>query len=55
MEDVISAGWPAVWIHGHTHYHVDYHIFGTRVLSNPRGYKGFETIANYFEIEVIEI
>jgi Icc-related predicted phosphoesterase len=55
MEDVISAGWPAVWIHGHTHYHVDYHIFGTRVLSNPCGYKGFETIANYFEIEVIEI
>lgn len=55
MEDVISAGFPDVWIHGHTHFPVDYYIFGTRVISNPRGYKGFETLANYFEIEVFEI
>lgn len=29
-----------LWIHGHTHYAVDYRIAGTRVISNPRGYEG---------------
>lgn len=27
-----------LWIHGHTHYPVDYQVGGTRVISNPRGY-----------------
>jgi hypothetical protein len=35
-----------LWIHGHTHYSVDYVIGSTRVLTNQRGYpdqicKGF--------------
>ncbi len=29
-----------LWIHGHTHYAVDYRLAGTRVISNPRGYAG---------------
>lgn len=29
-----------LWIHGHTHYAVDYQVAGTRVISNPRGYAG---------------
>lgn len=36
-EDLMGAG-VQLWIHGHTHYAVDYRIGGTRVLSNPRGY-----------------
>ncbi|MGV6473189.1 metallophosphoesterase [Azotobacter vinelandii] len=28
-----------LWIHGHTHYPVDYQFGGTRVISNPRGYE----------------
>lgn len=28
-----------LWIHGHVHESVDYGVRGTRVLSNPRGYK----------------
>lgn len=28
-----------LWIHGHTHHSVNYHRNGTRVLSNPRGYR----------------
>lgn len=27
-----------LWIHGHTHYNVDYRIGRTRVLTNQRGY-----------------
>jgi len=30
----------ALWIHGHTHYNVDYRIGPTRVLTNQRGYPG---------------
>ena len=29
-----------LWIHGHTHYNVDYTIGKTRVLTNQRGYPG---------------
>jgi Icc-related predicted phosphoesterase len=32
---------PELWIHGHIHDSADYHVGGTRVLSNPHGY-GFE-------------
>lgn len=27
-----------LWIHGHVHNSFDYHIAGTRVVTNPRGY-----------------
>lgn len=28
-----------LWIHGHIHESVDYEVNGTRLVSNPRGYK----------------
>jgi predicted phosphohydrolase len=28
----------ALWVHGHTHYNVDYMIGSTRIVSNQRGY-----------------
>lgn len=37
-----------VWCHGHMHDPVDYMINGTRVLSNPRGYAGWEEQADIF-------
>ncbi|HUH60508.1 MAG TPA: metallophosphoesterase [Candidimonas sp.] len=37
-EDLVLAGRSALWIHGHTHDSFDYHVGGTRVLCNPRGY-----------------
>lgn len=37
------------WVHGHMHDPVDYMIGETRVLSNPRGYAGYETQANIFD------
>lgn len=36
------------WFHGHMHDPVDYMIGDCRVLSNPRGYKGYETRATNF-------
>ena len=50
VSDLTSLmGAPAVWIHGHVHDSFDYRVNGTRVLSNPRGYRfkdGFEN-ANF--------
>jgi Icc-related predicted phosphoesterase len=37
------------WFHGHMHDPVDYMIGSTRVLSNPRGYKGYEPQADVFD------
>jgi predicted phosphodiesterase len=37
-EHLVGAGRAAVWIHGHTHDSFDYHLNGTRVVCNPRGY-----------------
>lgn len=38
-----------VWCHGHMHDPVDYMVGETRVLSNPRGYKGYEQRAEEFD------
>lgn len=38
LEALIQEFEPRLWIHGHTHHAVDYHLGGTRVVSNPRGY-----------------
>jgi len=38
-----------VWTHGHTHHQFDYMIGSTRVICNPRGYKGYEQRANEFD------
>lgn len=40
LDDLIEAGRPALWVHGHTHSNFDYRIAATRVLCNPRGYPG---------------
>lgn len=43
------------WVHGHMHDPVDYDVGGCRVLSNPRGYVGYEDTSQfnrdfYFEV-----
>ena len=38
MEDFMDGSRAALWIHGHTHTAFDYHVHGTRVVCNPRGY-----------------
>jgi UDP-2,3-diacylglucosamine pyrophosphatase LpxH len=38
LEALIHRHPVPLWIHGHTHHCVDYHIAQTRILSNQRGY-----------------
>ena len=40
LDDLILRYQPELWIHGHSHYGVNYTIGKTRVVSNPRGYPG---------------
>jgi predicted phosphodiesterase len=47
LDAMIEACAVPLWVHGHTHYNVDYRIGSTRVMSNQRGYaeqtcKGFD-------------
>lgn len=43
------------WIHGHLHDAVDYEIGKTRVVSNPRGYHGYEDTSRFLPNFTIEI
>ena len=38
LDSLIEQSGVPLWIHGHTHYNVDYLIGSTRVLTNQRGY-----------------
>lgn len=47
---------PVLWVHGHTHYPVDYMRGRTRVVSNPRGYPyEADTAPQYAWEKVIEL
>ena len=37
------------WTHGHTHHNFDYMVGSTRIICNPRGYKGYEQQAENFD------
>ena len=48
LDSLIEESRVPLWIHGHTHYNVDYTIGSTRVLTNQRGYpdqlcRGFDS------------
>lgn len=45
----------ALWTHGHTHHPFDYMMGDTRVVCNPRGYKGHDPAADTFELKFLEI
>ncbi len=38
LDALVAGSGSALWIHGHTHYPVDYALGATRVFGNPRGY-----------------
>ena len=56
MDDFILAN-PQIqlWVHGHMHDPFDYGIGGTRVVCNPRGYIQYESRAQEFEIQYIDL
>ena len=43
------------WFHGHTHHNFNYWIGETRVVCNPRGYVGHESMADWFKLQYMEI
>ena len=44
-----------LWIMGHTHWRHEYTIGETRLICNPRGYTGHESIADCFQLKYIEV
>ena len=44
-----------LWVHGHCHNVSDYMLGTTRVVCNPRGYTGYESRADQFELQYLEI
>ena len=44
-----------LWTHGHTHEDFDYMIGTTRVVCNPRGYDGYESKADSFQLKYVEV
>lgn len=50
LDDFILDSNIKVWCHGHIHTPQDYMIGNTRILANPRGYAGYETLANHFKV-----
>ena len=44
-----------LWIHGHMHNNSDYKIGETRVVCNPRGYVGYESWADRFQLQYLEV
>lgn len=44
-----------LWTHGHTHDPFDYMVGTTRVVCNPRGYAGWDEMANVFQLKYLEV
>jgi predicted phosphodiesterase len=44
LDDTVERSNAQLWIHGHTHYSMDYELGNTRVLSNQRGYPDEEDV-----------
>jgi Icc-related predicted phosphoesterase len=45
----------ALWTHGHMHDPFDYMMGETRIVCNPRGYKGHDPHADHFQLKFLEI
>jgi len=54
LDLMIQASRVPLWIHGHTHYNVDYQIGMTRIYSNQRGYPN-EMLPCFEPGKIIEI
>jgi len=54
LDSLIEQSGVPLWIHGHTHYNVDYRVGSTRVLSNQRGYPE-ELCAGFNPSLVVEV
>jgi len=55
LDDFIKSSTIDLWIHGHTHHNVDYMLGNTRVITNQRGYAGYDLCKNFNEELIIDI
>lgn len=55
LEDLIQEINPKIWIHGHTHASEDYMVGNTRILSNARGYVGYEANPHFNPNMIVEV
>lgn len=57
MESTLEDGVfkPVLWVQGHTHNKIQTKFANIPILCNPRGYQGYESIADTFEFESEEI
>jgi predicted phosphodiesterase len=54
LDTLVAASGVPLWIHGHTHYCVDYTIGRTRVINNGRGYP-HEYVPGFDPALVVEV
>jgi hypothetical protein len=54
-EFIIDRPQIKLWVHGHMHNKSSYCIGTTRVECNPRGYIGYESQADRFELKYLEV
>ena len=55
-QDIIDMQhYPILWVHGHTHNNIDYHIGRTRIFSNQRGYSPSNLNEDFDERFIVDI
>lgn len=47
LESMLKENQIDLWVHGHIHHTSDYTKHGVRVVCNPRGYKGYQTVDEF--------
>ncbi len=55
LEPLMGRDRARLWVHGHTHWCVDYEVAGTRVVSKQRGYPGAALVPGFdpgFAVEI---
>ncbi len=55
LESVLKENQIDLWVHGHIHHTNDYKKHGTRVVCNPRGYKGHQTVENFDAAKIFKV
>lgn len=55
LKSMISKFKPEYWLHGHTHFNVNYVFDATRIISNQRGYYPMELVDGFKENYILEI
>ncbi len=55
MDNLIIERQPTLWIHGHTHFSMDYKVENTRIVCNPYGYEGHELNKEFDKNFTIEV